>query len=72
MRTQECNYCQNNPAHRCLVCGNEQKESSQMAVHSNLYSAEFLLYAFHFENHDRETGSKITSAHPLRMMVIEG
>ena len=72
MKEQKCNNCQNNPAHRCSVCGNEHKDSSQMAIHSNLYAAEFLLYAFHFEDHDRETRSKSTSAHPLMMMVTEG
>lgn len=72
MIKQQYNYCRHNPADPCLVCDNEHTNSSQVAIDANLYAAEFLLYAFHFENHDREMRSKSTGAHPLMMMVTEG
>ena len=72
MKKQECNYCQNNPVRRCVVCGNENTDSKNITVESNLYAAEFLLYAFHFDDLDRHNRSKSTGAHPLRMLIAEG
>jgi hypothetical protein len=72
MKKQECNHCQNNPGHRCLVCGSDNKDSNNMGIQSNLYAAEFMLYAFHFEDHSADAGSRSTNANPLMMSVARG
>ena len=72
MKKQECNHCQNNPSHQCLACGNDNAASNNIAMQSNLYAAEFMLYAFHFENHNADAGSRPTGAHPLMMSVARG
>ena len=72
MRKQECNYCQNNHVHRCPVCGNESADVHAMESYTNLYAAEFMLYAFHFDNPDGDSRSKSIAARSLMMMVTEG
>ena len=72
MSKQECNYCQNNPVRGCMECGNETMDSKNMAIESNLYAAEFLLYAFHFDDLDGHNRPKPISAHPLMMLIAEG
>ena len=73
MRKQDCNYCQNtNHVHRCPVCGNEHTDANTMDIHSNLYAAEFMLYAFHFDDPDGDSRSKLAAARSLMMMVAEG
>ena len=71
MRKQECNYCQNNHLRRCPVCDNEDTSKNTIDNHSNLYAAEFMLYAFHFDDLDRTNRSK-QAAHSMMMMVAEG
>ena len=71
MSKQKCNYCQNNQVNRCPVCGNENKHENTIDMHSNLYAAEFMLYAFHFDP-DGGRKSNPAAAYHLMMMVVEG
>jgi hypothetical protein len=68
MKKQECNNCQNNPGHRCGVCGSDNADSNNIAIQSNLYAAEFMLYAFHFGN-STDAASRPTGTHPLMMVA---
>jgi hypothetical protein len=72
MKKNECNYCKNNQDHPCIVCGGLCHESSRETFHSTLYAAEFLLYAFHFEDRKEGNVSQPAAAHPLMMLVAEG
>ena len=72
MRKQECNYCQNNPVRRCPVCDNEDASKNTIDIDSNLYAAEFMLYAFHFDDLNGGNRSKQAAAHSMMMMVAEG
>lgn len=66
MKKQKCE-CKNNYNSTCGHCTTSQE---RWTTDSNLYAAEYLLYAFHFE--DKIRPREEHSVHAFRMMAIEG
>ena len=70
MKKNECN-CTSNSPHHCRTCSGGNDYRSE-AVDANLYAAEFLLYAFHFDNELENVRQTMTATSTLRMLVSEG
>lgn len=72
MKKNSCNCSQNKNGtswHHCSDCS-ETKQAP--GSDSNLYAAEFFLYAFHFEKEHRKTESAFSFANSLMILATEG
>lgn len=56
----------------CAQCGEQGEKRIAPGISANLYAAEFLLYAFHFEQEHRRAEANSKLATSLMMMAVEG
>jgi hypothetical protein len=71
MKKQLCNHFNAFPG-PCQECVLTVDMPRDVVQDQNLYAAEFLLYAFHFESETNQAKQKNSEVHPFMMMVTEG
>lgn len=70
MKKNECGQCND---WTCSECARPSVKSNGVTINADLYAAEFLLYAFHFEGDAAPKRSNTGSrAVPLMMLACEG
>jgi hypothetical protein len=70
MKKNDCIHCANKT---CGDCSKLFEKSNEVNINPDLYAAEFLLYAFHFQQEIEEKKSNAgTRTIPLMMLASEG
>lgn len=72
MKKEQCNSCKSKISQTCSACGSQGHDLNSETYHPTLYAAEFLLYAFHFDNQEGFARSEQVAVHSLMMLVAEG
>lgn len=73
MKKHECIYCSDDLDQSCFECDDRNEKQTSINIDSNLYAAEFLLYAFHFSNHSDSTVQKNSlPVNPFMILAAEG
>jgi hypothetical protein len=73
MKKQECKHFKNLPGQICQECLRDTEKSNDMISDLNLYAAEFLLYAFHFEHHTENSRQiNAITVSPFLLLATEG